>query len=156
MKVIYWKLDYYSCILVLRNTIWFNAAVIEIEKVWNTIIYEKENGFEHREPKRRKKPENSIENQECLIDLNNLDNDDQTECLIDLDLDIDGIDIIKENEKEQTQMPENTQTQMPENTQTQMPENTQITDEVPKILKFRTLSIDETNIDDIPDPNIDN
>jgi putative phage-type endonuclease len=143
MKVIYWKLDNYSCILVLRNTQWFDAAIIEIEKVWNTIIYEKETGFEHRAPKKRKKRANSIENQECLIDLNQLDNDDQVKCLIDLDLDIDEI-IIKETDKEK------------EKEQTQIPENTQITDEVPKILKFRTLSIDETNIDDIPDTNIDN
>lgn len=148
MKVIYWKLDNYSCILVLRNRQWFDAAIIEIEKVWNTIIYEKESGFEHRAPKKRKKQENSIENQECLIDLNQTDNDDQVKCLIDLDLDIDEADIIKEREREKEKEKEKEQTENIDKKSSN--------DEVPKILKIRTLSIDETSIDDIHDINIDN
>ena len=143
MKVLYWKLDYYSCILVLRNTVWFNAAIIEIEKVWSTIVCEKETGFEHRAPKRRKKPDNYNDNQECLIDLTNLDNDDQVECLIDID------ESDKEEAKEEAKEEEKEEAK--EDGKEDGKEN-----EVPKIFKFRTMSIDETNIDDIIDTNIDN
>lgn len=55
MRSIYWKLDEFSCILVLRNKKWFKQAIIEIEKVSNIIKYESKNGFEHRAPKKRER-----------------------------------------------------------------------------------------------------
>jgi hypothetical protein len=56
IKNIYWYLDQYSCVLVLRNDIWFQHAIPQIEKVWNIIVRERETGFIHRAPKKRGSP----------------------------------------------------------------------------------------------------
>jgi hypothetical protein len=57
----YWYLDIFSCVTVRRNTRWFHSVVPIIENVWNTIIKERENGHQHRAPKKRQmKPEGSI------------------------------------------------------------------------------------------------
>ena len=53
IKNIYWYLDQYSCVLVLRNDVWFQNAIPQIEKVWNIILHERETGFAHRAPKKR-------------------------------------------------------------------------------------------------------
>lgn len=53
---IYWKLDIVSCVLVLRNKEWFKKVIPTIESFWRTIEHEKENGFEHRGPKKRCSP----------------------------------------------------------------------------------------------------
>lgn len=50
---IYWHMEYYTCILVERNKLWFNTVVDQFEEVWKTIVNERETGFEHR--KRTKK-----------------------------------------------------------------------------------------------------
>jgi putative phage-type endonuclease len=52
IKNIYWRLDVYSCVLVLRNKEWFKNAVVKIEELWKIIETEKHTGFEHRAPKR--------------------------------------------------------------------------------------------------------
>lgn len=53
MKNIYWKLDELSCILVLRNKLWFSSAVPQLENLWKTIEEEKENGnYVNRGPKK--------------------------------------------------------------------------------------------------------
>jgi len=52
-SVIYWYLDEISCVLVERNKPWFEKAVVHIEKTWNTILHERENGYEHRASKKR-------------------------------------------------------------------------------------------------------
>jgi len=52
-KNIYWHLDQYSCVLVLRNKLWFSKAIHVLEHVWNTIEAEKVSGFQHRAPKKR-------------------------------------------------------------------------------------------------------
>ena len=49
----FWYLDEYSCVLVKRNKLWFRKAVPKIKDVWDTIIKERENGFEHRATKKR-------------------------------------------------------------------------------------------------------
>lgn len=51
---IYWRLENYSCILVLRNKEWFKHAVPHIESVWSIIEKEKIEGFDHRMPKKMK------------------------------------------------------------------------------------------------------
>ncbi len=38
---IYWKLDIVSCILVLRNKIWFSAAIESIREIWKIIEKER-------------------------------------------------------------------------------------------------------------------
>jgi len=69
----FWKLDEYSNILVLRNKLWFTNAVSHIESIWNIILHERCNGFEHRAPKKR----NYIHNKnnllsKCLINIEKL------------------------------------------------------------------------------------
>ena len=54
VKNIYWKLETFSCVLVLRNKTWFRVSVPHIESLWNTITVEKITGCEHRAPQRRK------------------------------------------------------------------------------------------------------
>jgi len=52
LKNIYWKLDQLSCVLVLRNKIWFAAALPILRDLWQTIENEKKNGYAHRGPKK--------------------------------------------------------------------------------------------------------
>lgn len=49
---IYWRLEQYSCVLVLRNKEWFKNAIPFIERVWKWIEKEKITGYDHRMPKR--------------------------------------------------------------------------------------------------------
>jgi putative phage-type endonuclease len=49
----YWILDEISCVLVKRNSLWFEAALPTIKNVWETIVKERETGFEHRLPKKK-------------------------------------------------------------------------------------------------------
>ena len=69
----FWKLHEYSNILVLRNKLWFTNAVPHIENIWNIILHERSNGFEHRAPKKR----NSIQSKnnslfKCHINIDKL------------------------------------------------------------------------------------
>lgn len=65
IKDIYWKLEVISCVLVLRNEFWFKSALPIIENNWYIICNEKINGYMHRAPKKREKPQPI-----CLIDNN--------------------------------------------------------------------------------------
>ena len=49
----YWYLDEFSCILVKRNRIWFKAVLPRIMDTWQTILHERENGYDHRASKKR-------------------------------------------------------------------------------------------------------
>ena len=51
----YWKLEKMSCVLVLRNEIWFNKAVEALKPIWDIIVKERVEGYEHRAPVRRTK-----------------------------------------------------------------------------------------------------
>lgn len=53
VNTLYWYLDEYSCVIIQRNRKWFNAALPEIEAIWNTIEKERVEGFEHRRSKKR-------------------------------------------------------------------------------------------------------
>ena len=55
MKTINWRLEKMSCILVLRNKLWFEHAIKVLDNLWQTVIKERNNpeGYEHRAPKRR-------------------------------------------------------------------------------------------------------
>lgn len=53
IKNIHWYLKDYSCILVPRHKNWFLSALPEFKKVWDTILKERTEGYEHRKPKRR-------------------------------------------------------------------------------------------------------
>jgi len=50
---IYYRIDTISCVLVLRNKMWAKAAVERLREVWEIILYERVNGYEHRMPKQR-------------------------------------------------------------------------------------------------------
>ena len=54
IKNIYWKLDQYSCVLVLRNKLWFQYAKENIADIWKIIEKERIDGtYELRAPKKR-------------------------------------------------------------------------------------------------------
>ena len=53
----YWKLEKISCVLILRNKKWFQDNIVQLEKVWNIILKERETGYEHRAPNKRPKKE---------------------------------------------------------------------------------------------------
>ena len=63
----YWRLETYSCILVLRNKEWFKHAVPMIDNVWSIIEKEKVEGFEHRMPKKMK-PRARLNSEQVLSD----------------------------------------------------------------------------------------
>jgi hypothetical protein len=39
--------------LLVKNNKWIDVSIPKITSVWDTIKYERENGYGHREPKRR-------------------------------------------------------------------------------------------------------
>jgi len=65
---IYWKLEKYSNVLVLRNKLWFNNVVDSIKEVAEIIENEKITGYEHRAPNKRKLNKITSENK-CLINI---------------------------------------------------------------------------------------
>jgi hypothetical protein len=52
---VYWYLENYSLVMVPRNKKWFNHIYPQLKNVWDTILKERETGYEHRKPKKRKK-----------------------------------------------------------------------------------------------------
>ena len=71
----YWFLDEVSCVLVLRNKLWFSAAESQLKNIWTSICIDRKNGYNHRAPQRKSK----IENQShvlapvgCIIDTQTL------------------------------------------------------------------------------------
>ena len=72
----------FSCVLVLRNNLWFQHAIPKMENVWKLIEEARESGYEHRLPKKQNRGSRSnsltetseqTENN-CLIDVDNLKN----------------------------------------------------------------------------------
>jgi len=55
IKNIYWYLEDESLVLVPRNKEWFATALPKFKTVWDTILKERETGYEHRKPKRKNK-----------------------------------------------------------------------------------------------------
>jgi len=91
MQNVYWKLQEYSNVLVLRNKLWFANVLPKITGFWETILHEKANGFYHRAPSKRRRPNSSEANnvnnannkggnhifnsQKCMISLPDDNND---------------------------------------------------------------------------------
>jgi hypothetical protein len=70
IKNIYWKLEQLSCVLVLRNKLWFKGAIPQLKNIWATIEKEKTSGYSHREPKkiqRSKKTYTGTDNEGLLM-----------------------------------------------------------------------------------------
>lgn len=55
----FWGLDQYSCVLIKRNRVWFEAAIPKITAIWRIIERERITGCEHRAPKKREPTEQS-------------------------------------------------------------------------------------------------
>jgi len=76
LKFIYWRLDVFSCILVLRNNEWFKNNISQLESVWKTIEEERVTGYTHRAPNKKPKKEAynkpSLESQGCLLKFTNV------------------------------------------------------------------------------------
>jgi len=71
LKHIYWKLDEVSVVLVVKNKKWLEAAKPILKDIWDIIVKEKKEGYDHRSPKKRQriksKPE--VMDQKCLITI---------------------------------------------------------------------------------------
>jgi putative phage-type endonuclease len=52
-NIIYWYLDEYSCVIIERNRKWYEAVLPKIKEVWETILKERVDGYDHRAPKKR-------------------------------------------------------------------------------------------------------
>jgi len=77
MKFIYWKLEVFSCVLVLRNKEWFQSNIGQLEKVWKIIEEERVTGYDHRAPNRKPKKEfpkpfANESSQGCLLKFNKI------------------------------------------------------------------------------------
>ena len=57
IKNVYWYLDELSCVLVLRNHKWFQDNISQLARIWNIIVNERIEGYEHRAPNRKPKKE---------------------------------------------------------------------------------------------------
>jgi putative phage-type endonuclease len=49
----YWYLEEFSCVYIPRNREWFEEAIPKIHQIWNTILKERIEGYQHRAPKKR-------------------------------------------------------------------------------------------------------
>jgi putative phage-type endonuclease len=89
-KTIYWYMDEISCVLIQRNTTWFNSILPRIKDTWDIIVKERKEGYHHRAANKRKttisdnsvtviKSDNSSTQQVHNMPLSN------TICLIKLD-----------------------------------------------------------------------
>ena len=79
IKSIYWKLEKISCVLVLRNQLWFKNNIQSIENIWNIIEKERVTGYEHRAPNKKNKiNKENIKTLDSFFDSNNK----QQGCLI--------------------------------------------------------------------------
>jgi len=71
IKNIYWKLEKMSCVLVCRNKVWFNLIIKDIENIWKIIENERIDGYEHRQPNRKKIEQKENQNNEINENKNN-------------------------------------------------------------------------------------
>ena len=76
-STIYWYLDEYSCVLIPRNRQWFAAALPKIREIWDTILKERVDGYEHRIAKKQT-PKQKIAVMNNLVTVeNNLESNTQ-------------------------------------------------------------------------------
>ena len=67
----YWKLEKFSCVLVMRNKLWFDNIIPKISSVWDTIARERQDkSYTLRAPKKHQTSNIVLNN--CLIDINSL------------------------------------------------------------------------------------
>ena len=66
---VYWKLEIISCVLVLRNKLWFKSAIPLLINTWKDIEKYRKDGYEHLAPKKRTKKITKQMSSGCLIDI---------------------------------------------------------------------------------------
>jgi putative phage-type endonuclease len=97
MKTIHWRLEKMSCVLVLRNKVWFQHAIRVLDDLWKTILEERQNpqGCEHRAPKRRSQGQGQGQSpgqsqgaqfMQCWLNSANPPPTNERKCLIDVSL----------------------------------------------------------------------
>lgn len=76
---IYYRIDTVSCVLVLRNKAWMSAATDVLRDIWTQVLYDRENGYEHRKPKtkgtsgaKRGSDNNVKQKSNCVINVTKL------------------------------------------------------------------------------------
>jgi hypothetical protein len=73
IRNIYWKMEQYSCVLVLRNKEWFANSIGKLQAVWDIIEKERVSGFAHRAPNKRIKKESEklepIKGNGCMLNF---------------------------------------------------------------------------------------
>ena len=78
IKNIYWKLEECSCVLVLRNNKWFQDNIGQMEELWKIVEKERVQGYSHRAPIKRVKPQIApteiiaSSQSGCLININKI------------------------------------------------------------------------------------
>ena len=69
IKNIFWKLEEYSCVLVLRNQLWFKENIGALERLWNIVLKERETGeWTSRGPQKRVKKDKPLEKESDKVD----------------------------------------------------------------------------------------
>lgn len=79
IKDIHWWLDEYSCVLVLRNKLWFENAISKIKNVWEIIEKERKTGYDHRLPKKKNSRSHSNSIVDVTVNTNNTNNTNNTD-----------------------------------------------------------------------------
>jgi hypothetical protein len=69
VKNIFWRLDQVSCVLILRNKYWFKHAKPILCELWNTILHEREHGYEHRRPQSTSSTQENMLNKSTKIQV---------------------------------------------------------------------------------------
>jgi len=89
MKTIHWRLEKMSCVLVLRNKVWFQHAIPVLADVWQTVERERANPLDQelRAPKRRANATNPVVNTFMQNWLKNANPEpvNERKCLINMD-----------------------------------------------------------------------
>jgi putative phage-type endonuclease len=66
----YWYLEIFSCVTVRRNKRWFYETIPILNKLWETVLRERNTGHEHRAPKKRTAKTSVLQN---YIHVNKVD-----------------------------------------------------------------------------------
>jgi putative phage-type endonuclease len=82
LRTIYWKLEVFSNVLILRNKLWFEYALPKIKDVWDTIEKERIEGCDHRAPKKRVYNNNNNNNNNHNNNYNNNNYDNKYNKLV--------------------------------------------------------------------------
>lgn len=97
IRNIFWKLEEFSCVLVLRQQEWFTQNIDEMKKLWDEVIKRRnENTCDFPTKKQNKLPEKSV----CLIEIKKNDTISHEKYLIPESKDDLNISINTETKKE--------------------------------------------------------